>query len=65
MESLPHWPNNERAAHYREQAQKIRALAEAEPPGEMHDQLIALAEQYEMLVRRLTGAATSSPSDTP
>ena len=64
MESLPHWPNRERAAHYREQAQKIRALAQAEPPGEMHDQLIAVAEQYEILVRRLTGTATGIPSDT-
>jgi hypothetical protein len=62
MESLPYWPNSERAAHYREQAQKIRALAEAEPPSEMHD--IAVAEQYEILVRRLTGASTGIPSDT-
>jgi len=64
MESLPHWPNNERAAHYREQAKKIRALAETERTGEMHDQLIALAEQYDMLVRPLTGASTGIPSDT-
>src|SRR5690242_2238035 len=64
MESLPHWPNSERAAHYREQAQKIRALAEAEPPGEMHDQLIAVAEQYEMLARRFRGTSTGIPSDT-
>jgi hypothetical protein len=63
MESLPHWPNSERAAHYREQAKKIRALAEAEPPGEMHDRLIAVAEQYEMLVRRLMGTSTGIPSD--
>ena len=57
MESLPHWPNRERAAHYREQSAKLRALAEAEPAGEMHDQLIALAEQYEDLVERLTPAS--------
>jgi hypothetical protein len=55
MELLPHWPNSERAAHYREQAQKLKALAEAEPPGEMRDQLMALVEQYEDLVERLTG----------
>jgi len=44
--------------------EKIRALAEAERPGEMHDQLIAVAEQYEMLVRRLTGASPGIPSET-
>lgn len=53
MEPLPHWPSAERAAHYREQARKLRALAEAEPVGESKDQLLALAEQYEQLVLRL------------
>jgi hypothetical protein len=55
MESLTHRPNSERAAHYREQAQRLRALADAEPLGEMRDQLLALVEQYEDLVKRLAG----------
>ena len=58
MESLPHWPNAERAAHYREQAQKLRELAEAEPPGDMHDQLAALAKQYDALAERLLPAGS-------
>ena len=53
MEPLPHWPNAERAAHYRDQAQKLRVLADAEPVGGTKDQLLALAEQYEQLVLRL------------
>lgn len=50
MDPLPHWPNAERAAHYREQARKLRALATADPAGEMQEQLLALARQYDELV---------------
>jgi hypothetical protein len=57
MDPLPHWPNAERAAHYREQARKLRALAEAEPAGETQEQLRALATQYGELAQRLTASA--------
>jgi hypothetical protein len=36
-----------RAAHYREQAEKLRDMAEAEPNRELRNQLLALAAQYD------------------
>ena len=48
------WSNPERAAHYREQAIKLRQMAEAEPPGKIRDQLLDLADQYEGLAKSVT-----------
>jgi hypothetical protein len=47
------WPNERRAAHYREQAGKLRDMAEAEPRGELRDQLLVLAAQYDDLAANL------------
>ena len=47
------WPNERRATHYREQAEKLRDMAEAEPRGELRDQLIALAAQYDEMAANL------------
>jgi hypothetical protein len=47
------WANARRAAHYREQAEKLRDMAEAEPPGDLRDQLLALAAQYADLAANL------------
>ena len=43
-----------RAAHYRERAAHLRALAEAEPVGRLRDGLAELADQFEQLAKRLT-----------
>jgi hypothetical protein len=43
----------ERAAHYREQADKLRQLAQTEPDERMSDQLLALAEGYLALADHL------------
>src|SRR5712691_3797177 len=43
----------ERAAHYREQADKLRQLAKTEPDERMSDQLLALAEGYQALADHL------------
>jgi len=52
-ESIRSWPNRERAAHYREQASKLREMAEAETGEAMREQLLALANEYTRLVSRL------------
>jgi hypothetical protein len=60
MENVPSWPSAQRAAHYLTQAKKLRELAEMEPPGEMRDQLLALARDYDGLVANLTVAKQSN-----
>ena len=47
-------PQSERdeAEHYREYADQLRALAEVEPTGSLHDSLMALAREYEQLAAR-------------
>jgi hypothetical protein len=52
-EPVRSWPNERRAAHYREQAEKLRDMAEAEPRGELRDQLLALAAQYSDMAANL------------
>ena len=47
------WPSVERAAHYRDQATKIREMAEREPLGRVRDSFLALAAQYEDLAKSL------------
>ena len=42
-ELIKSWPNKERAAHYREQAVKLREMAEAETTEPMREQLLKLA----------------------
>jgi hypothetical protein len=53
MEKVRSWPNVQRAAHYLAQAKKLRELAEMEAPGEMRDQLLTLAAQYDGLAANL------------
>jgi hypothetical protein len=52
-ELIRSWPSGRRAAHYLEQAGKLRDMAEAEPPGDLRDQLLALAAQYADLAANL------------
>jgi len=47
------WPSAQRAVHYRDQAKKLRDMAEAEPRGELHEQLLALAGQYDDMAANL------------
>jgi len=42
-------PAKERAAHYEQEADKFRRLAEAEPIEHIREQLQSLAEQYARL----------------
>jgi hypothetical protein len=53
-ELIRSWPNGPRAAHYLEQAGKLRYMAEAEPPGEL-PQLLAIAAQYAVWPRTSPG----------
>jgi hypothetical protein len=43
------WSARERKTHYQEQADKLRAMAEAQPAGTLRAQLLALADQYQLL----------------
>jgi hypothetical protein len=52
-ELIKSWPNRERAAHYREQAAKLREMAEAETREAMREQLLSLSTEYTRLVTRL------------
>jgi hypothetical protein len=53
MEHVRSWPNTRRAAHYLEQGEKFQDMAEAEPPGELRDKLLALAAQYDELAKNI------------
>lgn len=48
----------ERAAHYEQEFEKFRRMAEAEPIGKIRAELAALAEQYHLLA---TSLLTSRP----
>jgi len=50
----------ERFAHYSEQAEKLRKMAEAEPSQPMRDQLLDLAAQYQKLADTLAAARHNS-----
>ena len=54
MELIRSWPNKDRAAHYREQAAKLREMAEAETAVAVRQQLLTLANEYTRLVSRLS-----------
>ena len=56
-ELLETWPNKARAAHYREQAQKFRTMADAETVARIRINLLELAEQDDGLALRLTEPA--------
>lgn len=43
----------ERAAHYEQEADKFRRMAEAEPIEHMRQELLAVAEQYQKLADSL------------
>jgi hypothetical protein len=47
------WSACARKAHYQEQADKLREMAEARPAGELRAQLLALADQYQLLADSL------------
>jgi hypothetical protein len=47
------WPAAQRGVHYSEQADKLRAIAMAEPEGKIRSQLLSLVGQYEKLAARL------------
>jgi hypothetical protein len=51
------WRSVKRAAHYREQAKRLRAIAKTESDIRMHHKLLELATQYEEL------AASQNPED--
>jgi hypothetical protein len=56
METLS-WPIPQRIAHYENEADRLRRLAEAEPIAAIRDELLAVARQYESLAEGLkTGA---------
>ena len=42
-----------RAAHYRDQAARLREMAEAEPIGRLRERLVDIARQYEALATAL------------
>ncbi len=52
-EDIPSWPAIQRAAHYREQAAKLREFAAGELVEEVRERLIAVADQYEELAKTL------------
>ena len=58
--SVRSWPKALRLTHYREQAGKLRDMAEAEPLGELRDQLFALATQYDDLAANLATVTLSN-----
>ena len=43
----------ERAAHYEQEAEKFRRMAEAEPVEHIRQELLAVAEQYRRLAESL------------
>ena len=44
-----------KAVHYREQAARIRELANAEQAGRFRDRLLEIANQYDELIAELSG----------
>ena len=44
-----------KAVHYREQAARIRELANAEQAGRFRDRLLEIASQYDELIAELSG----------
>jgi hypothetical protein len=44
-----------KADHYRDTAERLRSMAEGEPIGQLRDQLLGLASQYENLAAMLLG----------
>lgn len=58
-ELIRSWPNKDRAAHYREQAAKLREMAEAETAEAVRGQLLALSEQYARIANKLLAEQTN------
>jgi len=52
-DDMKSWPAAQRGVHYSEQADKLRAIAMAEPEGKIRSQLLSLVGQYEKLAARL------------
>ena len=53
-ELIRSWPNKDRAAHYQQQAAKLREMADAETKDDaMREHLLALSDQYTRLVSKL------------
>ena len=52
-QASPAWPVAQRAAHYRDQADKMRKMAATEPLEGMRARLSALADQYQALADSL------------
>ena len=50
-----------RAAHYQEQAENLRDMAEAEPRRALRDQLLALAAQYHETAAELLRTTPITP----
>ena len=48
------WAAKERAAHYEEQADRLRRLAEAEPVESIRAELLSTAKMYQELADGLT-----------
>jgi|tagenome__1003787_1003787.scaffolds.fasta_scaffold16252756_1 hypothetical protein len=62
-ELIKSWPNQERAVHYRHQAEKLRQMADAEDADDaMREQLLTLADQYSRLVSRLSAERSGGTS---
>jgi hypothetical protein len=51
-----------RAQHYRDQAAKLRAMAEAEDSPISRKSLLTLADQYDRLCNEMLVRATGEPS---
>jgi len=57
------WSARQRAAHYEQQADRLRRMAEAEAVAQMRDQLLAVAQQYQQLAENLK--ADNPPQSSP
>jgi hypothetical protein len=55
MDLLRSGSAHQRAAHYLEQAEKLRQIADAEPVERIRKLLLATAEQYQELAAGLSG----------
>ena len=60
-EPTPSWPNEQRAAHYRAQAQSLRDMADGEAVGGLRESLVDLAEQYDRLAVSIEAKGKDRP----
>jgi len=51
------WPIPQRTAHYQNEANRLRQMAEIEPIEAIRDELLAVARQYDNLAEGLKSGA--------